>query len=608
MPVSAILLAIAAAAVVAGFVLPAAAVRRGWFARMRGGFQWAMVCSLAGTSLAVAAAFGAWGYVVARSVIFESRVQALAEVGGAAEANLHGQIATLVNKLTTLAASPMVTLAAQNNPSAHLRELQTFNPRLLQISIYDRAGNRIASSNPDEASEPSRRVGVAYAMDGKSFVSEPYFSSVFNRYVLYLCVPVCSSTGGEPIGAISLRYDFQNELAQFFEGVKIGKSGYIVLSDASGKVLAHPDGSRVGDGISEYAGLAAARESASGWAIGANKAGVQRLYVHRLIDNPSTLPAKPLILLTEIDAAEALAPVRKLETAFAIGAGVLLILGALVAKWLGESLIRPLSPVLSALENVREGDLTARVAVHGRDELARLGEALNAMAAGLQERDRVKQLFGRYVTTQVSEQILAGHVDLGGHSRHCTILFSDIRNFTSMSEGMSPHQIVELLNEYFTEMVDAVFENGGVLDKFIGDGMLATFGALDDAADHARRAVMAGLRMKAKLAKMNGDRAVRGLPPIDIGIGIHTADVVVGNIGSRKRLEYTVIGDGVNTCSRVESMNKQFGTTLLITGKTHDQIDGAFECRQMPDAALKGKSIGVKLYEVLSVKPIAKAA
>ena len=185
------------------------------------------------------------------------------------------------------------------------------------------------------------------------------------------------------------------------------------------------------------------------------------------------------------------------------------------------------------------------------------------------------------------------------------MLFADIRDFTTLSESMSPEQVVEMLNDYFSEMVDAVFEQGGVLDKFIGDGMLAVFGSLDELPDHRRRAVLAGLRMKARLAKINGEREMRGERPIGIGIGIHTDEVVVGNIGSRKRLEYTVIGDGVNTCARVESMNKEFGTTLLITEQTREPIQAEFECRALPETKVKGKSKPVRVFEVLSARQTA---
>ena len=180
------------------------------------------------------------------------------------------------------------------------------------------------------------------------------------------------------------------------------------------------------------------------------------------------------------------------------------------------------------------------------------------------------------------------------------MLFSDIRDFTAMSETLPAEQIVEFLNDYFSEMVDAVFDHGGVLDKFMGDGMLCVFGSMDQTADHPRRAVMAGLRMKALQAKINGERGVAGKPPIAIGIGIHTDDVIVGNIGSRRRLEYTVIGDGVNTCQRVEAANKEFGTTILITETTFEAVAGDFECRPMPEASLRGKSKTPRLFEVVS--------
>lgn len=151
-------------------------------------------------------------------------------------------------------------------------------------------------------------------------------------------------------------------------------------------------------------------------------------------------------------------------------------------------------------------------------------------------------------------------------------------------------------------MVEAVFEHGGVLDKFIGDGLLAVFGSLDEEPDHARRAVRTALRMRVLLAKLNGERSVSGRPPIGIGIGIHTGEVIVGNIGSRRRLEYTVIGDGVNTCARVESLNKEFGTTILITEATYGEVSDEFECRLMPETSLRGKAHALRVYEVTSRK------
>ncbi|OGA14800.1 MAG: hypothetical protein A3H32_16620 [Betaproteobacteria bacterium RIFCSPLOWO2_02_FULL_63_19] len=169
-----------------------------------------------------------------------------------------------------------------------------------------------------------------------------------------------------------------------------------------------------------------------------------------------------------------------------------------------------------------------------------------------------------------------------------------------MAEKLSPLEVVRFLNDYFSEMVDAVFENEGMLDKFIGDGLMAIFGAIADAPDHAHKAVRTGLRMKALVAKINGTRDIGGLPPIAIGIGVHTDNVILGNIGSRKRLQYTAIGDGVNTCSRIESLNKEFGTTLLVTEATYELTKDAFEFGPAQKATIRGKSEPVMCYEVLS--------
>jgi adenylate cyclase len=273
-----------------------------------------------------------------------------------------------------------------------------------------------------------------------------------------------------------------------------------------------------------------------------------------------------------------------------------------VAGLLSRSVTRPLHDLVGVVHKIRGGDLTASTTLTGHDEIGHLGTALNEMAHGLRDRDRIKEIFGRYVTTQVSQELLEKQITLGGERRRVTMLFSDIRNFTSMSEGMTPERIIEFLNDYFSEMVDAVFEHHGVLDKFIGDGMLAVFGSLDVVEGHERRAVLTALRMKARLAKLNGERAMIGQPPIAIGIGVHTDEVIVGNIGSRKRLEYTVIGDGVNTCSRVEGLNKEFGTTILITDATYEQVRDEFECRAMPEAPLKGKTKVPRVFEVVSAR------
>jgi adenylate cyclase len=375
-----------------------------------------------------------------------------------------------------------------------------------------------------------------------------------------------------------------------------------VLVSEDGRILAHPDPKRIHEDISSYPAVQMALQGQQGLTRMTNKAGQTRLFFYRAMKGPATVNPQWLVLLTEMSESEAEAPLRILRQRFLLGMGVLAIACLIIAQQLSLYIRRPLHELVDMVEKIEKGDLTVHFRDFGSDAVGRLGNALNKMVHGLLERDKVKELFGRYVTTQVSEEVLKGQVDLGGESKRVTILFSDIRDFTTMSEHMAPSQVVSFLNNYFSEMVEAVFEQGGVLDKFMGDGMMAVFGSLGNIPDHPRRAVMAALRMKALLAKINGERNMSGIPPIQIGIGIHTDEVIVGNIGSRKRLEYTVIGDGVNTSSRVQSLNKEFGTTILITETTYEAVKDIFECRSMPAAPLKGKTKPIQFYEVVSVK------
>jgi len=214
----------------------------------------------------------------------------------------------------------------------------------------------------------------------------------------------------------------------------------------------------------------------------------------------------------------------------------------------------------------------------------------------------------RFLSSAIVEKILASpdQVHLGGENQTATIMFTDIRQFTRMAEQMDPHKVVELLNEYFTEMTDLVFENGGTLDKYMGDGIMALFGAPITKPDDAARAVKTAMEMQRALATLNQDWEARGQRPMQAGIGINTGTVTAGNIGSAKRMDYTVIGDAVNLASRL--CGHAAGGQILVSESTFSQLGGSLPARKLEPIRVKGKDSPVEIYEILWSESVPKPA
>ncbi|MEO5360309.1 MAG: GAF domain-containing protein [Nitrospirota bacterium] len=213
---------------------------------------------------------------------------------------------------------------------------------------------------------------------------------------------------------------------------------------------------------------------------------------------------------------------------------------------------------------------------------------------------RMKSTMSRYMDPALADQLLAGGEDiLGGKSTQATVLFSDIRGFTTFTEELGAHGTVSLLNEYFTLMMECIQAEGGMLDKFIGDAIMAGFGIPIPYEDNDDRALRCAIAMLKSLWQWNTKRAADRKKPIDIGIGLNTDTVVSGNIGSPKRMDFTMIGDGVNLASRVESACKQYGARILISENTYNKLRGIYQIRDIDDVIVKGKTKAVRIYEVL---------
>lgn len=217
---------------------------------------------------------------------------------------------------------------------------------------------------------------------------------------------------------------------------------------------------------------------------------------------------------------------------------------------------------------------------------------------GRQKR-QIKALFGRYVSPDVFSHLVANpDVELGGQRREMSVLFSDIRGFTSASEKASPEAVVAQLNEYFTAMVEVLFRHQGTLDKFVGDMVMGLFGAPVADPRHADHAVAAAVEMVEVLDRLNAGWAARGMPPLDIGIGVNSGEMIAGNIGSTSIMSYTVIGDAVNLGARLESLNKEFGTRILISEATRARLTTPVATRAMGAVTVKGKTTAVQVHAV----------
>jgi adenylate cyclase len=256
------------------------------------------------------------------------------------------------------------------------------------------------------------------------------------------------------------------------------------------------------------------------------------------------------------------------------------------------------------MARIERHDLNVMVPVTTVDELGYLSERFNQMAAGLRERDYIRQMFGQYVTTQVAEAVLRGSVKLGGQRTEVTILMTDLRDFTAMCERMEPEELVRLLNRYFAAMIDAVLEFGGTLDKFVGDAIVTMFNAPLRQDDHPLRAVRTALRMREHLAAFNAVQERLGLPTLRMGIGIHTGPAVVGNVGSEgKRVEYTAMGDTVNVAERLESLTKEVGSDICLSAETYRHVRDLVLVGAPLSTRVKGRQTPVTVHSLIDLRP-----
>ncbi len=281
---------------------------------------------------------------------------------------------------------------------------------------------------------------------------------------------------------------------------------------------------------------------------------------------------------------------------------IVLTLVIMIVFFFGTSITKPIIRLVDATKRIKEGLYRVDIAAKGKDEIAELTNAFVEMGVGLEEREKMKDAFGKFVNKEVAEQVLRGELRLGGERKDTAVLFSDIRSFTAISERLEPEEVVEFLNEYMTRMVRCINNTNGVVDKFIGDAIMAIWGAPVSHGNDIENAINAALMMRSELAIFNRDRGGPGKPLIQIGCGINAGPVLAGQIGSEDRMEYTVIGDTVNLASRIEALNKPFGTDILISQDAYNRVKDIFNVEAMQQIKVKGKAGPQQIYAVLGRK------
>ena len=296
-----------------------------------------------------------------------------------------------------------------------------------------------------------------------------------------------------------------------------------------------------------------------------------------------------------------LAPYLRLERTYLLLALLGLLISVALGSWIARNVSRPVLQLAEGTRRIGGGDYSHRIDIRADDEIGVLANAFNRMSEGLAERDQVRDLLGKVVSPAVATELLSKEVTLGGEEREVTVLFSDLRSFTTMCEGRSPREMLAILNRYFTRMSAIVESHGGVVDKYVGDAMMALFGAPVTDHDDADHAMESALEMSEALDEMNRDWQTEGGHTLSAGIGINTDVVVAGNMGSQTRLNYTVIGDGVNLAARLERLTKtpEYETRIIVSRSTLEKVKGRYRTRRLGEVAVKGKQKATEIYALL---------
>jgi len=525
---------------------------------------------------------------------------------------IKSDITAMIDKATIIAASfqaPGDSDLGQENYSKELSKLfMSKDKNLIYLTVAEKKNNKLdftlesVNSTVSEALPGftipfARKIIqnefdiVKNAFDGLTVVTN--ISNNFNAPVLTIAIPYGAS-GNNKTKSILLFMVRVDELMKTVESGDISKT---IVVNSNGNVILHHN-------RNEMIKVISFKENPLVKAMITSTRGNKQIQYSdkkngRTIGTFVKVPIGQLGVINTVQKDKALEAVDKVQRTNILVALIAVNIAILIVYFFAKTLVNPIKRLVGATQEIEKGNYDLEIKAASSDEVGLLTNSFLQMGQGLGEREKMKVAFGKFVNKEIVELVLQDKIKLGGERKETAIFFSDIRSFTAISEKLEPEEVVEFLNAYMTRMVKCVNETNGTVDKFIGDAIMALWGVPLSHGNDTENAITGALMMRQELIEFNQDRGSAKKPVIQIGSGINTGPVLAGQIGSEDRMEYTVIGDAVNLASRIEGLNKPFGTDILISQDSYNHVKGIFKVKAMDKIKVKGKVKAQQVYAVL---------
>lgn len=438
----------------------------------------------------------------------------------------------------------------------------------------------------------------------KSYWTDMYIFVPYQTPGITASYPVIDKNG-QFFGVFGLDIEL-DEISNFLQTQKVGKTGITFIIDENNEIVAYPDLSCIVKKEGEIFRPARIDELGVDWITAAfqehKKTGAYKFvfeiqgkrYIGSFTSFPKTFGKNWKIALV-VPEDDFIGTVKETNQVTLLISLAILFIAIIFARFLSRSVSKPIVLLTEETKKIKDFQLEEKIKIRSHIwEIQLMSEALSTMKRGL-------QAFGKYVPAGLVRQLIqtGEEARLGGQRRELTIFFSDVVGFTTISEGMLPEELMLHLSEYFEELTNIIIEQKGTVDKYIGDAIMAFWGAPVWNVDHAFYACRTALLCQKKLQELNKKWEGEGKVPLPTRIGIHTGETVVGNIGSTERMNYSVLGDSVNLASRLEGVNKIYGTEIIVSQTTYGKVSDKFLFRPLDLVAVKGKRQGIKIYELV---------